>query len=43
MNTIRILLVDDNIMFLEIAREFLKTQTELRVVGVAHSIQEALE
>jgi DNA-binding NarL/FixJ family response regulator len=42
MDTIRILLVDDNLMFLEIARDFLQMQAELIVVGTAHDGQEAL-
>ena len=42
MNTIRILLVDDNPMFLGITSEFLKMQLELTVIGTAHNGQEAL-
>ncbi|KAF0109019.1 MAG: putative two-component response regulator [Anaerolineaceae bacterium] len=42
MNTIRILLVDDNPMFLGITREFLQLQVELTVVGAAHNGREAL-
>ncbi len=42
MNTIRILLVDDNPMFLGITQEFLQLQVELTVIGTAHNSQEAL-
>jgi len=42
MKTIRILLVDDNPMFLGIAKDFLQLQVELSVVGSARSGQEAL-
>ncbi len=42
MNTIRILLVDDNPMFLGITQEFLQLQVELTIVGTARNGREAL-
>jgi DNA-binding NarL/FixJ family response regulator len=42
MNPIRILLVDDNPMFLGITSEFLRMQVELNVVGTARNGHEAL-
>jgi len=42
MKPIRILLVDDNPMFLGVARDFLQLQTNLSVVGTTRSGEEAL-
>jgi two-component system invasion response regulator UvrY len=42
MNPIRVLLVDDNPLFLSITSEFLKLQVELTIVGMARDGQEAI-
>jgi DNA-binding NarL/FixJ family response regulator len=42
METIRTLLVDDNPEFLEAAKRFLSSETQLKIIGTAYSGQEAI-
>ena len=43
METIRTLLVDDNPEFLEAAKRFLSSETQLKIIGTADSGQEAID